>query len=82
MVSLLDQSGEGECLSSSPIDSNSILDRLLSCLENLNNRVVELLVFRKFGDLESDFFKVLKVDASVLVGTIGVWILDFLPFLR
>ena len=79
MVTFIDKSGEGQSLSSSPIDSLTRVDSFVTSLENLLDLWVEVTIGRQNSDLIADLAQDLKVNASILHFTVAFRVLDFFP---
>ena len=79
VVSLVNESGKSKGLGSTPVDSLTGIDRLLTINENLSDLRVEVAFRRKSGDLVSNFTKSCKINSSVLQLSILLGVLDFLP---
>lgn len=54
VVALVYKRSEGECLTSTPIDTLLLLDRLLTSLEDLDDLRVEITIFGQLGDPPAD----------------------------
>ena len=53
VIAFVDERGESECFGSTPIDTNTRIDGLITCLENLDDLWMEVSLRRKNGDLVS-----------------------------
>ena len=66
MVSFVNQSGKSKGFSSTPVNTSSTIDRLLTSLENFNDLWVEIAIWRQSRNLVSDIAEYTNVDSSVL----------------
>lgn len=79
MVSLIDQGGEGQSLSRTPVNALAGVDGLVTGLEDLDDLRVDFAVGRQFGDLVSDLTEGSEVDTSVLHQTVLLRVFDLFP---
>ena len=81
VVAFVDEGSESKRLSSTPVNSLSAGNSILTGLEDLDNLRVELLVLRQVGDLFSNSFQIGQIDTSVLERSILGLILDLFPLI-
>ena len=79
MITFVDKSSEGQCLSSSPIDALARVDSRVTSLENFHDLWVEASIRRQNGDLVADLAQDSKVDTGVLLLAVALGVLDFFP---
>jgi len=79
MVAFLDESGESQSFSSSPVNAFSSGNGVKSIFENLRNVVVELFSFGESRDFSSNVLKTFDIDSSVSDEAVLGGVLDLLP---
>lgn len=80
MVALIDESGESQSFRGTPVETDTGVDSLVTCLENLDNLRMEVTIGRKDCDLVSNFTKNTEVDTCILHFSVALRVLNFLPF--
>lgn len=79
MITFVDKSGEGQRLSSSPIDAFARVDSQVTSLENFHDLWVEVSIRRQNCDLFADLAQDSKVNTGVLLLAVALGVLDFFP---
>ena len=81
VVTLFNKSGEGECLSRTPVDTGAIVDGLVTRLKDLGDLRVELARRWQYSDLVANLAQGTDIDTCVLQLTVLLRVLNLLPLL-